>query len=85
MTKYKQDKGLYRCDWFTEWFRGMLKKKEMNLETFSKLTGLGCTTVHNYSTGVRSPGLKTFLMILDKLGLEIQIVEKGGAEENERC
>ena len=76
MSRYKEDKMQYECEWFTRWFRRTLGVKEQTVESFSKLTGLGTTTVNCYRTGVRSPSLKTFLMMLDKLGLEIQITEK---------
>ena len=76
MTRYRQDRAQYKCEWFTSWFRKMLGQRKLTIEQFSDITGLGTATVNYYRNGGRSPSLKTFLMILDVLGLEMQITEK---------
>lgn len=76
MSRYEEDRSQYECEWFTQWFKKALGKRKITVESFSELTGLGQTTAMYYRNGVRSPSLKTFLMILDVLGYEMQITEK---------
>ena len=76
MTRYQQDKAQYMCEWFTNWFRRILAERRLTAQDFSNLTGLNQSTILDYRTGVRSPNLKTFLMMLDVLGLEIRIAPK---------
>lgn len=76
MTRYQLDKAQYQCEWFTKWIRKTLGQQRMTAEQFAKLVGVSLTTVMTWLNGVRSPGLKTFLMILDKLGWEMTITEK---------
>lgn len=76
MTRYKSDQAQYRCDWFSTWFRRALGVRRVTTDQLAEMTGIGGTTVRYYMTGARSPSLKTFLLILDKLGFELQVVEK---------
>lgn len=77
LSRYQQDKTQYRCEWFTAFIRKELGNKKLTTDELAKKIGLAQSTVMSWVTGVRSPGLKTFLMVLDVLGLEIKICEKG--------
>ena len=80
MTKYKQDKIQYQCEWFTAWIRKTLGEKRITVEKLSEMTGIGKTTIMYYLGGVRSPNLKTFLLIAEKLDYDVQIVKKHSTE-----
>ena len=76
MKKYRQDIAQYKNDWFTDWFRKMLGQRRVSAEQVAKETGLGWRTVESYRTGERSPNLKTLMLIIDRMGYQIQITEK---------
>lgn len=72
----KSVRGAYGCEWFTEWFRKTLKKKSLSIDDVSDMTGIGKATLAYYYSGVRSPSLKTFMVIIQLLGFELNIIEK---------
>lgn len=76
MTKYKQDQIQYGCEWFTSWLKKALGKKRVTVEELARRTGISDTSAMYYFTGARSPSLKTFLLIADRLGYEVNITEK---------
>lgn len=80
MTQYKKDKTLYRCPWFSNWFKETLNKRKISVGEFSEMSGLGESIIMDYRCGVRSPSLKTFLLIADTLGYEVNLNEKGATE-----
>lgn len=76
MNRYNLDKAQYRCEWFTKFIKQLLGQKRMTTERLAEELGISQSTVMSWVTGTRSPGLKTFLLLLDKLDLEIHITEK---------
>jgi len=76
MTQYKQDKIQYQCEWFTNWIKNVLSEKHITIEKLAELTGISKTIAMCYIAGTRSPSLKTFLLITEKLDYEVQIFKK---------
>lgn len=72
----KSIRGAYGCDWFTQWFQRTLKKRKLTIDEVSELTGIGKATLAYYFSGTRSPSLKTFMVIIQTLGYELNIREK---------
>lgn len=69
-------RGAYGCEWFTQWFQRTLKKRKMTIDEVSEKTGIGKATLAYYFSGARSPSLKTFMVIIQTLGYELNIREK---------
>ena len=68
MTKYQIDKEKYSIDWFTNWFRRAMAEKRMTIEQISEATGIS-----TYRLGVRNPTLRNVLLIVNALGMTIEI------------
>ena len=64
-----------------------LKKRritlQVNQETLAMLSGVGLRTVKQFESGKGNPTLETLQKIADVLGLELQLVIKNLAKENE--
>lgn len=73
MTRYQIDKEKYSIDWFTNWFRQALAEKRMTIERLSEITGIGKQTITCYRLGVRNPTLRNVLLIVEALGMTIEI------------
>ena len=73
MTRYQIDKEKYSIDWFTNWFRNALAEKRMTIEQISKATGISTSTITCYRLGVRNPTLRNVLLIVNALGMTIEI------------
>ena len=73
MTRYQIDREKYGVPWFTNWFRQALGEKQMTVDQIAEKTGLNPSTVMQYRTGVRNPTLKNFLLVVEALGMTIEI------------
>ena len=73
MTQYQIDREKYGVPWFMNWFRKALGEKRMTVDQVAKATGITPSTVEKYRTGVRNPTLRNFLLIVEALGMTIEI------------
>lgn len=61
-------------DEFAEWLRNEMEKQHISHYKINQLTGLSYMTIRHYLDGARSPRLNTIKVLLDVLGMHIEIV-----------
>ena len=75
MSKYHMDKSQYGNAWFTEFLKKLLSDRGITTGELAKKVGVSHTTVLEWSAGVRSPSLKTFMMIIEAFDMRMIIAE----------
>ena len=83
IINYKQKSNIMHQQDIIESLKKRRITLQVNQETLALLSGVGLRTVKQFESGKGNPTLETLQKIADVLGLELQLVIKNLAKENE--
>ena len=72
--------GVTFSNGFHKWLEDEMREKNMDVRKMSNESGLSVVAIRYFLRGDRFPTLQSFLLILEALGKELTIVDKGGSK-----